>query len=379
MDGITFAGLEREPVTRSAVLGKEVEVLKMATSLTISTEQQPVLSRTLAVTPAALQKQPRVLLTASIALGGLFTLCGTAFTALSALAAYRLTHPTTCMFHHLHTTSRRNARKNWTKPPRIVRFRSGDSLRLFGRYFAGTKGDAIIICHGFTACQEELMEVAARLQALGHSVLLFDFRNHGRSAASKRGSSIGYHERQDVCAAVQYLKRRKGVDPHRIGVIGLSMGAATALFAAAECDDIRAVVADSPYASLHDTFYYGFRSFYSGMGANLVATPLLRFSEMFSGINAKKIRPIDIVSKIAPRPIMFIHGLADEVIRSADSIQMYDSYAGPKEQWLVDGAHHVEAGMLYPEEYLQRVDKFFNNYLTVVSAPTITPCAKNVM
>lgn len=324
----------------------------------------PAFAPTAGVAPAVRRRLLHpIFIISSLALGGLFTILGTIITAFSALIAYRLTHPRTCAFSHMHHDARRNARKVWTSPPRLVRFHSSDGVALFGRLFKGTRRSAIVLAHGYTACQEELLELAAHLQARGYNVLLFDFRNHGRSGASKQGSSIGYREREDVCAAVRYLKRRRSIDPQGIGVLGMSMGAATALLAAADCEDIRAVVADSPFADLREAFHYGIGTFYNGLGANMVAGPLLMFSEMFSGVPVKKIRPLDVIEKIAPRPIMFIHGLEDEVIHHDHSRKLSEAYSGPQETWWVEGARHVQAGVNHPDEYLRRVDSFFSTHL----------------
>lgn len=333
--------------------------------------KRPPLATTAGVAPAVQRRLHHTLFVAgSLALGGLFTLLGTALTAFSAFVAYRLTHPRACAFSHMHRDSRRNARKVWTSPPRIVRFHSSDGVALFGRLFKGTRRSAIVLAHGYTACQEELLELAAHLQARGYNVLLFDFRNHGRSGLGRQGSSIGYHERQDICAAVRYLKRRRSIDPQGIGVLGMSMGAATALLAAADCEDIRAVVADSPFADLREAFHYGIGTFYNGLPVNVVAGPLLLFSEMFSGVAVKKIRPLDVIEKIAPRPILFIHGLDDAVIHHDHSRKLYEAYSGPKDMWSVEGADHVQAGINHPDEYLKRVDDFFSTNLAALWAST---------
>jgi dienelactone hydrolase len=53
---------------------------------------------------------------------------------------------------------------------------------------------------------------------------MFDFRAHGRTAASS-----GYLERQDALAAVEFLRAR-GIE--RIGLLGFSMGGSVAMLSA---------------------------------------------------------------------------------------------------------------------------------------------------
>src|SRR6185369_7667751 len=78
-----------------------------------------------------------------------------------------------------------------------------------------------------------------------YNVLLLDHRGHGDSGGLR--TTIGYEERLDVHAAVDVLVER-GLGP--VGIFGMSMGAATAILAAAEDERIAAIVADSPYARL---------------------------------------------------------------------------------------------------------------------------------
>jgi uncharacterized protein len=59
-----------------------------------------------------------------------------------------------------------------------------------------------------------------------------------------RPMAWGWHGDDDVYAAIDVLKSTPGVDPSRVGVVGLSMGGEEALGAAAFDQRIRAVVAE---------------------------------------------------------------------------------------------------------------------------------------
>ena len=54
----------------------------------------------------------------------------------------------------------------------------------------------------------------------------------------------GWYGDRDVTAAVRFLQRQPGVDPTRIGVVGLSMGGEEAIDASGTDPSIRAVVAE---------------------------------------------------------------------------------------------------------------------------------------
>jgi uncharacterized protein len=73
-------------------------------------------------------------------------------------------------------------------------------------------------------------------------VLLFDRRGEGRSEGEP--NSWGWGGEADIKAAIAYLQRRPDVDPDRIGGIGLSVGGEMMIEAAAETDELAAVVSE---------------------------------------------------------------------------------------------------------------------------------------
>src|SRR4029077_15614185 len=63
-----------------------------------------------------------------------------------------------------------------------------------------------------------------------------------------RAVTLGALEPLDLVSAVDYLTTRDDIDQNRIGALGLSLGAATTILAAADDRRIGAVVADSSFS-----------------------------------------------------------------------------------------------------------------------------------
>jgi pimeloyl-ACP methyl ester carboxylesterase len=89
------------------------------------------------------------------------------------------------------------------------------------------------------------------------NVLLIDLRGTGHSGGSV---SLGLYEPDDVAAAVSYLDSLTTITNHHYGVLGVGFGAGVALAAAGDTThelvgspEIRAVVADSPWATADPT------------------------------------------------------------------------------------------------------------------------------
>jgi len=195
-----------------------------------------------------------------------------------------------------------------------VRFLTSDNLELRGWFIppeGAVDGATIIFVHGLGSNREDLLEQAALLHKYGYGVLLFDLRNHGESQGTI--TTLGYLEAGDVQAAMDHLLSRPDVNPQRIGLMGMSMGGATVLRAAARIPEVRAVVAEAAYTSIEDNLAHGVRAL-TGLPPFPFAPLVAWFGEMESGLDIRLVRPIDDVGKIAPRPLLLIHGDQDTLV-----------------------------------------------------------------
>jgi fermentation-respiration switch protein FrsA (DUF1100 family) len=241
---------------------------------------------------------------------------------------------------------------------------SDDNVNISGWFFRASgaqPGPAVVLCHGVWTGRRECLPLALRFQAAGYNVLCFDFRAHGRSDG--RFISVGHHETNDVIGAVHYLMNRLEVDPARIGVIGFSMGAAATIQAAARCSDVAAVVADSAYATFVDAAKYSFRSV-TRVPHFPIAPIAMGWAKMIMHIDANRLRPIDVIGRIAPRPVLLTHGTLDEIVPVRHAYTLFKAAEEPKELWVVPDAHHVEARELDPDGYFHRIEHFLSDALS---------------
>src|SRR5260221_2188025 len=123
----------------------------------------------------------------------------------------------------------------------------GQAYRVYAFYLPGNSGyPALILAHGYKGTRYSEIGRAEDLQALGYTVLSIDLSDNGGDTVGNGRISMGYSERWDVLGAYDYLLTR-GFRADRIGLEGISMGAATVILAAAAEPRIRAIWADSAY------------------------------------------------------------------------------------------------------------------------------------
>jgi fermentation-respiration switch protein FrsA (DUF1100 family) len=245
---------------------------------------------------------------------------------------------------------------------------AGDGIRISGWFFAApeTPAPTIVLCHGIWTGRRECLPLALRFRADGYNVLTFDFRAHGLSDG--RFTSVGHHETNDVLGAVEYVKARPETDPDRIGVIGFSMGGAAAIQAAARCPDIAALVSDSAYATFLDAAKYSFR-LVTRVPHFPIAPIAMQWARWIVNVDAAQLRPIDVIGRIAPRPVLIAHGELDAIVPVRHAHSLFKAAGEPKELWIDPTAYHVGARDMDTDGYFVRVERFFADaFSSVVDA-----------
>ena len=95
-----------------------------------------------------------------------------------------------------------------------------------------------VMCHGYGGDGAAFENSAKALASEGIVALTFDFRGHGSSEGTLDGSIVN-----DVIDAWDFLRSRPEVDHKRMGLIGHSMGAFSAILAAGKLKKARVLVA----------------------------------------------------------------------------------------------------------------------------------------
>ena len=248
--------------------------------------------------------------------------------------------------------------------PQEVRIRSRDpGIELAGWFIAAAEADApvVIVVHGRAACRRDPTALlpAGMLHRRGFGVLMIDLREHGESTIEDGHYAAGTKEYRDILGAWDWLQHEKLVAADRIGLAGVSLGAATVLIAAGREPAVAAVWADSSYANLPEFIRdelgrQGLPTFFD-IGA-VVAGRILH------GDDIAAISPLDSVRSLSGRPLFITHGEADAVIdvRHGHELAAAAAAGGPAAQtWFVAGSGHTLAMIDRPTEYEDRLVTFF--------------------
>ena len=248
---------------------------------------------------------------------------------------------------------------------------AGDALtgsggvRLAGWYVpsgsgTGPTGPTVILAHGWGSNKSNMLDRAAILHD-GYNLVLFDFRNHGQS--EKSPTTQGVREGGDLRAILDWLEEAKA--PEQIAVLGVSMGGASALSAAAGDHRVDAVIAESVHATLANAAQArlersGYPLAMPGSWAILLGT-LVRTGEDVSSVD-----PLQAIERLDGRPVLLISGGRDESIgpNAADALLVAATEAGsPAELYVCEAAGHGGSHGSCPEDYASWVLGFLERVL----------------
>lgn len=278
-------------------------------------------------------------------------------TLISAYMGWSLTHP--------EKASIKTLSPNVAPEYKDVSFKGKNKNIVLNGWFFKAKGSSrtVILAHEHSKNRlqfgDQTLNMIKDLISNGYNVLAFDFRNSGKS--SGKISSLGFHEKDDLLAAVSYAKSQGS---KHIVLIGFSTGAAASILAAAESKDIDAVIADSSYLSLKEYIKYNILSARSRLPGFPFNTTVTLSVELLAAIDADDANPAKAMNSISPRPVLFIHSRDDPLIPVDNSRELYSMYSkagsGNPELWETEGAGHAGSYEKFPQQYMERVLSFLN-------------------
>ena len=211
-----------------------------------------------------------------------------------------------------------------------------DGVRIaFAQHYQDSRSTAVIVCPGFfQSSQTPTFQRLSRALAEQHNVIAMDFRGHGRSGGRYTFSA---KEGADLEAVLEWARARYT----RLGVIGFSMGGAIAINtlsrSAERVRSLIAISAPSTFEQIEFRFWMpeAIRTGLQGMERGAGCRP--------GNLLLPKERPIEVVSRLAPLPVLFIHGTRDVIVGVDHSRRLHAAAAEPKRLAIIEGGSHAQA------------------------------------
>ena len=214
-----------------------------------------------------------------------------------------------------------------------------------------------IILHGYRSTPNSIISIGMHFSKEGYNVLIPSMRACSESDGEYIG--MGWLDKEDLqCWINLIIKQNENAE---IILHGSSMGAATVLMASGKDlpTNVKAIVADSGYTSVWDIFASEAKARF-----NLPTFPILNMFEIVANVRANyDIKEASALEQVKnnKKPILFIHGDADDFVPEYMCEELYEAANCKKDKLIIHDAGHTDSKYKEPETYYNKIFEFLGN------------------
>jgi pimeloyl-ACP methyl ester carboxylesterase len=229
----------------------------------------------------------------------------------------------------------------------------------------------VLLLHGYRSDRDILQTRRRFFIRRGYHTLLLHFRGHGSSDAAR--ISWGYHERKDIKAAFDFMKLLNSGQPVHIGIDGISMGAAAAVYAVAyESIQPDWMILESCYDNIRQALANRLALHVVRPFVPIIARPLEFVGEHLFRLNLEELNVVRALMRIQC-PVLVLAGDSEKVLKTAEVQLMYDSIPEPKRLILFPGAGHEDFLVRDPRRYIRGVTLFLRRFAPLLPSTPEAP------
>jgi len=260
------------------------------------------------------------------------------------------------------TTVQHVTSHHWRVPARSFTVHTQDGVRIEGTRLGhpGTDLPALILAHGLMGWHRKpKFGVFAEHLSEDFTVYAPDLRGHGESAGV---SDFGGAEMWDIDAVVELVRR---VGHRQVITVGTSMGGIAVIRQAGLIGGVDEVVAISSlaYWNWHDGAHpKARRNFHARVGTAPGRAALRAWGVRLPEEWDEPDSPEDVVGKIAPTPLVIVHGRDDPLFSLDHAERLYEAAEEPKRLLIGDRFGHAEDGL--SPAFAQRLTRVILQELT---------------
>jgi alpha-beta hydrolase superfamily lysophospholipase len=240
---------------------------------------------------------------------------------------------------------------------------ASDGLRLHAWAHLSRKAhpnDWVLLLHGVRSDLTAVQNRSRFFSRRGYNVVLLHFRGHGSSDHSR--ISYGYHERKDVQAAFEFIRSLRPAAKMRVGIDGISMGAAAAAYAIGDgLINPDWMILESCYDNIHNALKNRLALRFDSSLIPFISWPLELVVEYLMRLRAEDLDPAKAIEK-ARCPVLLLAGDSEQVLKTVEVEYLYGCIPKPKRLMLFPGASHEDLLAFDPRRFAKAVGGFLRDF-----------------
>ena len=221
-----------------------------------------------------------------------------------------------------------------------------EGIKLMGQVYIPEQKEscpALCLCHGVPRGIPDPGDpgyplLAQRFCNAGLVTLIFNFRGTGDSEGNF--DILGWT--RDLEAALEYLYNMSEVYKDRISLMGFSAGATVSIYVCAKDPRVSSLISCAcptqfrfaADAETAESTIAHFRTIGIIKDDDFPAS----VADWMDSFN--KVKPIEQIAKVSPRPLLIVHGDQDDVVAPSSAWALYERAGEPKQILIVEGAGH---------------------------------------
>ncbi len=213
-----------------------------------------------------------------------------------------------------------------------------DGRHLYGWWiFSGEDAPTLIFAHGWGRNAQRMLPYLKNFYGLGMNMLAFDARGHGNSDPDKYANLVKFAD--DIIACMNYVQNNKKTSHPDFNLVGLSIGGAGSIYAAAHDHRVKKVITVGAFAHPASVMRNQFKTYH--VPYYPIIWLLHIYLKIFQDFNMNKVAPEKHISK-AKASFLLIHGEEDKTVPVEEAKRLAKAAGKKAELWIIPGRGHSD-------------------------------------
>jgi len=223
-------------------------------------------------------------------------------------------------------------------PFKEIRIPTNNNCSLYGWWIPGKENaPLLILVHGWGRNAGRMMPYIEKFHKAGFNLVAFDSRNHGSSDADQHSTMLKFAE--DIHSTIEYAADNGWLKNEKAGLVGLSIGGAASIYAAAHDERVKAVITVGAFAEPQSVMKKQLEDRY-------IPTPIIwasiKYIQYKVGFKFSDIAPVNHIQN-AVADFLLIHGEKDLTVPLEQVEKLYKKGpSGKVELWKMPNRGHSD-------------------------------------